>query len=101
MLDLTAPGSKTRRGRVQDDGKVTPTLDTGCEIGVVEQIGNIVDDSEIGFKNPQRGRIYDPKGIAPSLNTVGGGRTRSKDYDEEYPNTKTNTQRVLSSARVS
>lgn len=39
----------------------------------VMQIGNIVDDSDIGFKNPQRGRIYDPEGISPCLNTCGGG----------------------------
>lgn len=39
----------------------------------VMQIGNIVDDSDIGFKNPQRGRIYDTDGISPCLNTCGGG----------------------------
>lgn len=39
----------------------------------VIQIGNIVDDTNIGFKNPQRGRVYDTEGIAPCLNTCGGG----------------------------
>lgn len=41
--------------------------------GEIIQIGNIVDDSAIGFKNPQRGRIYDAKGLAPCLNCCGGG----------------------------
>lgn len=44
----------------------------------VEQIGNIVDDTNIGFKNPQRGRIYSPNGIAPCTNSacgMGGGQT--------------------------
>lgn len=39
----------------------------------VIQVGNIVDDSQIGFKNPQRGRIYSADGISPCLNTCGGG----------------------------
>lgn len=41
--------------------------------GEVIQLGNIVDDADIGFKNPQRGRIYSADGISPCLNTVGGG----------------------------
>lgn len=39
----------------------------------VIQVGNIVDDTDIGFKNPQRGRIYSADGISPCLNTCGGG----------------------------
>lgn len=35
-LSLTAPGSKTRRGRVIKEGKIAPTLDTGCQVGIVE-----------------------------------------------------------------
>lgn len=42
------------------------------------QVGNIVDDSEINFKNPQRGRVYNPAGISPILNTVGGGGLEPK-----------------------
>ena len=39
----------------------------------VNQIGNIVTTGN--FKNPQRGRIYSPDGLAPALNTMqGGGR---------------------------
>lgn len=77
MLDLTAPGSKTRRGRVQDNGEVAPTLDTECEIGVVQQIGNIVEDSE-HFANHELGRVYSDKGIAPTLNSMNGGQREPK-----------------------
>ena len=42
--------------------------------GEVIQVGNIVDDTDIGFKNPQRGRIYSTEGLAPCLICcVGGG----------------------------
>lgn len=44
----------------------------------VIQIGNIVDDTNIGFKNPQRGRVYSAEGIAPCLNTCGGGGLEPK-----------------------
>ena len=44
----------------------------------VEQIGNIVDDTNIGFKNPQRGRIYSPNGIEPAMNCCEGGMLEPK-----------------------
>lgn len=44
----------------------------------VIQVGNIVDDSQIGFKNPQRGRIYSADGISPCLNTCGGKNLEPK-----------------------
>lgn len=78
VLDLSQPNSKTRRGRVKENGNLAPTLDTGCEVGVIEQIGNIVDDKDIGFKNPQRGRVYSDKGIAPALSTMQGGGLEPK-----------------------
>ena len=40
------------------------------------QIGNIVNTGN--FKNPQRGRVYSPEGISPTLNTVGGLRLEPK-----------------------
>lgn len=40
----------------------------------VKQIGNVSDSKSFGG-NPQIGIVYDPNGIAPSLNTMqGGGR---------------------------
>ena len=44
----------------------------------VKQIGNIVDDANIGFKNPQRGRIYSDEGLAPCLNCCEGGGLEPK-----------------------
>ena len=35
------------------------------------QLGNIA--KERNFKNPQTGRIYSIDGLAPTLNTCGGG----------------------------
>ena len=42
----------------------------------IMQVGNIVDNKN--FENPQRGRIYDPDGLAPALNTVPGGGLEPK-----------------------
>ena len=44
----------------------------------VQQIGNIVDDTNIGFKNPQRDRIYSADGVSPALNTKQGGGLEPK-----------------------
>lgn len=61
---MSQPNSKTRRGRVIDEGETSPTLDTGCEVGVV-QVGQIYG-TEVE-PNPQAGRIYDAEGISPCL----------------------------------
>ena len=43
------------------------------------QVGNIVKIGQ--FDNPQRGRIYDPDGLAPTLNTCSGGGLEPKFVD--------------------
>ena len=45
-----------------------------AEPGIM-QVGNIVDNPN---RDCQRGRIYDPSGLAPTLNTVGGGGLEAK-----------------------
>ena len=45
-----------------------------AEPGII-QVGNIVDNPN---RDSQRGRIYDPSGLAPTLNTVGGGNLEPK-----------------------
>ena len=35
VMNISFPESNTRRGRVIDGGNISPTLDTGCETGVV------------------------------------------------------------------
>ena len=70
VLDLSFPDSNTRRGRVIDDGETSPTLNTGCEIGVV-QVGNIYGTEN--EPNPKAGRIYAADGISPTLGANSGG----------------------------
>lgn len=41
----------------------------------IMQVGNIVDNPK---RDSQCGRIYDPSGLAPTLNTVGGGGHEAK-----------------------
>lgn len=36
------------------------------------QVGNLVDSGD-GFSNPQRGRVYSPEGIAPTVDCQSGG----------------------------
>lgn len=43
----------------------------------IVQIGNLIQ-SNGGFLNPKRGRVYSPKGLAPTLNTVSGGGIEPK-----------------------
>lgn len=76
---MSFPDSKTRRGRVIDDGAVTPTLDTGCDVGVV-QVGQIYGTER--EPNPQAGRIYSDKGISPTIDSCSGGNRMPKIIDE-------------------
>ena len=52
----------------------------------VLQVLNIVE--EAGFSNPQRGRVYDAKGISPACNCNGGGNRETKiiEYMSEQVN---------------
>lgn len=79
VADLSYPESTTRRGRVQENGTVSPTL-TAAQTGIcklektneVLQIGNIAEGKS-GWENPQTGRIYSTEGCSPTLNTCNGG----------------------------
>lgn len=51
----------------------------------VQQIGNIVDDSNIGFKNPQRGRVDSAAGLSPCLYCCEGGGLEPKVMEEKQP----------------
>lgn len=83
VLSLSQPDSKTRRGRVIDDGETSPTLDTGCEVGVI-QVGQIYGtDVE---PNPQAGRVYSRDGISPCMDTCGGVTECQKLLTETIPN---------------
>lgn len=79
VADLSYPESTTRRGRVQENGTVFPTL-TAAQTGIcilektneVLQVGNIAEGKS-GWENPQTGRIYSTEGCSPTLNTCNGG----------------------------
>lgn len=79
VLDLSFPDSNTRRGRVIEDGNICPTLDTGCEVGVI-QVGQIYGTER--EPNPQAGRIYSDEGISPCLDSCGGGNRMPKIIDK-------------------
>lgn len=42
------------------------------KIDNILEVGNLVIGGN--FDNPQRGRVYSPKGIAPAIYTYGGGK---------------------------
>ena len=46
------------------------------KIDNILEIGNLVIGGN--FDNPQRGRVYSPKGIAPAIYTYGGGNLEPK-----------------------
>ena len=67
----------TRDTQKQKDSLTTVQKDNllpVAEPGIM-QVGNIVDNPN---RDSQRGRIYDPSGLAPTLNTVGGGGLEAK-----------------------
>ena len=41
------------------------------------QIGNVYQTQ---FDNPMRGRVYSVKGLAPTINTCGGGQFTANDF---------------------
>lgn len=42
------------------------------------QIGNLIPDEGRKFTNPQTGRVYDPQGLSPTINTAQGGQREVK-----------------------
>lgn len=44
----------------------------------VIQIANLIPEQDGKFRNPQRGRVYDPVGIAPCIDNMGGGNREPK-----------------------
>lgn len=52
----------------------------------VQQVGQLVPDSK--FANPQRGRIYSPAGVAPSVDTAQGGNLVAKIIEQAVEPTR-------------
>ena len=68
---LTATDYKQPKRIAEKDGKLVERADQ------VKQVGNTVKTNSFGG-NPQRGRVYDDKGLAPTLNTMQGGGLEPK-----------------------
>ena len=70
-----------QRGRVFSTGGIVGCLSATDykDPPKILQVGNIVKTGQ--FDNPQRGRIYDPDGLAPTLNTCSGGGLEPKFVD--------------------
>lgn len=80
-MNLRPDKTISDKARVFDVGGVSPTilathykdppkiLEEHMEI---KEIGNLKEGLQ-SWKSPQTGRVYDPKGISPTLNTCGGG----------------------------
>ena len=68
---LTATDYKQPKRIAEKNGKLVERADQ------VKQIGNTVKTNSFGG-NPQRGRVYDDKGLAPTLNTMQGGGLEPK-----------------------
>ena len=73
-LEINRNGTSNTITSVQKDNLVVEPQ--------IIQLGNIVDDTNKGFKNPQTGRVYSDKGLAPCLNTCGGGGREPKVLSE-------------------
>lgn len=68
IADLSFPDSNTRRGRVQDNGQVSPTL-MACESDIcrIEKIGQISNDGN------QYGTVISDQGLCSTLQAVTHG----------------------------
>ena len=81
---LYDPCQVKREGKSREYNDYCPTLTSRdykdprlVNENVVKQVGNI-SDCNGNWKNPQVGRIYDPDGCSPTLNTCGGGSYEPK-----------------------
>ena len=81
---LYDPCQVKREGKSREYNDYCPTLTSRdykdprlVNENVVKQVGNI-SDCNGNWKNPQVGKIYDPDGCSPTLNTCGGGSHEPK-----------------------
>lgn len=94
---LYDPCQVKREGKSREYNDYCPTLTSRdykdprlVNENAVKQVGNI-SDCNGNWKNPQVGRIYDPDGCSPTLNTCGDGSHEPKivcGIDKSVNNTK-------------
>ena len=85
-VNVGFPNSKTRRGRVTS--QMSAALITSSQLGVVVESGvdGPAEPRQIAQiyskeKNPQSGRVYDQRGICPTITTPTGGNLEPKTTD--------------------
>ena len=85
LLPVSAPRHGRRGTVLGTDGISSALAATDYKLPkqiAVNQIGNISDSSSFGG-NPQTGRVYDPEGLSPTLNTMQGGGREPKIIDDQ------------------
>lgn len=74
IFDASYPTSKKRRGRVQDNGRICPTVTTQGELMVMEEqskeiiIDGVMDNSDGTLESANR--VYSQRGVAPLLDKL-------------------------------
>lgn len=82
--DRTARAPTEQRLEPKNDGTsntdLCPCLTVAGHVEPLKilQIGNLLPDAGRKFTNPQTGRVYDPQGLSPTINTAQGGRREVK-----------------------
>ena len=87
VADFSYPDSKTRRGRVQDNGNTCPTLTAEsqdiCRIEMLEKpvlLGGVGEENEFGTQYRQGNRVYSSNAVAMCLNSQPVGNTGGNSY---------------------
>lgn len=78
LADGILPFSLTTRISANNQQFLKVSMKESKIIDKVIQVANIVDDTNIGFKNPQRGRVYSAQGISPAVYCFQGGNLEPK-----------------------
>ena len=85
-LEINKNGTSNTITSVQKDNLVIEPQDTAKSICLNSKVNGeqpSVNDTDIGFKNPQRGRVYSAAGLSPCLNCCEGGGLEPKILSEQ------------------
>lgn len=87
MEFVEKPGVFEKSNRIYCSSGIAPTITAASadekiiEPNEINQIANIIETDSFGG-NPQAGRIYGIDGIAPTINTCGGGQREPKIFNQ-------------------
>ena len=77
-VDISRHDMTTLEPRTDGLSNTITTVQKDNLVAEVQQVGNIVDDTNRNFKNPQTGRVYSAEGLSPTINTCQGGGNEPK-----------------------